>query len=70
MSDGEDTTGNSLNSILEGMKVIDNKLIEKGINYTITTFGFGSNHDEKVLSGISNYKNGEFYYIMNNSLVD
>lgn len=42
----------------------------KKIEYSLSTFGYGSSHDEKVLSSISNYKGGDFYYIFNNNLVD
>lgn len=33
------------------------------VNFTINTFGFGRDHDEKLLMTISKYKDGEFYFI-------
>jgi len=32
-------------------------------NFTINTFGFGRDHDEKLLTAICKYKDGEFYFI-------
>ena len=40
-----------------------------GIEYSIATFGYGSNHDEEVLSNMANFKNGDFYFIKNNEFV-
>lgn len=33
------------------------------VNFTINTFGFGRDHDEKLLTAICKYKDGEFYFI-------
>ncbi len=33
------------------------------MNFRINSFGYGENHDEDLLSAISNSKNGSFYYI-------
>ena len=40
------------------------------IPYSLTSFGYGEGHDEKVLSGMSEFKNGDFYYIKGNEYVD
>lgn len=65
-----DTTGNSLDSIKRTMGGVDESLASKNMAYTINSFGYGSDHDERVLSAISDFKNGDFYYIKNNNLVD
>lgn len=70
LSDGQDTTGNRLESIKSAMTSIDNSLKEKNMSYSINSFGYGADHDENVLSSISDFKNGDFYYIKNNNLVD
>ena len=31
--------------------------------YTIHTFGFGKDHDSKLMTDIARLKNGNFYYI-------
>lgn len=70
LSDGEDTTGHSLDDILSSMTMKDEEMSELNIEYSLTTFGYGANHDEKVLSGMSEFKNGDFYYIKSNEFVD
>lgn len=52
------------------MRRIDERAKNEGNEYSITSFGYGSSHDEKVLSSMSDIKNGDFYYIANNNLVD
>lgn len=42
----------------------------KNNDYIIHSFGYGASHDEKMLSSIKDYKNGRFYYIKNNEIVD
>ena len=40
------------------------------MEYEIHSFGYGSDHDEEWLTTISDFKNGKYYYIRNNSYVD
>lgn len=34
------------------------------------TFGYGADHDEKILNSIAKFQNGNFYYIESNEFVD
>lgn len=70
LSDGQDTCGNTMNSFEATLKAKDQEMKKKGMEYKINSFGYGSGHDEKVLAFISNYKNGNFYYIKDIKLVD
>lgn len=70
LSDGEDTCGNSLKCIKEGIDQ-KHKLMEgRDMKYQIHTFGYGEEHDENVLTMISDTTGGEFYYIKTDSYVD
>lgn len=40
------------------------------LNYTINTFGFGSDHDPELMSGISKLKDGSFFFIEKLDKVD
>jgi Mg-chelatase subunit ChlD len=70
LSDGQDTCGNQMNTFEATLKDKDAQMKMKGMEYKINSFGYGSGHDEKVLAFISNYKNGNFYYIKDLKLVD
>lgn len=71
LSDGQDTCGNNLDQILSAMKSRDQKIQEKGkVDYQIHSFGYGQDHDEKVLSAMREFKNGKFYYISSDEIVD
>lgn len=67
LSDGQDTCGNNLDMIQTAMAKEGKKIKAE---YQIHSFGYGSDHDEKVLSAMRNFQNGKFYYISNNDLVD
>ena len=69
LSDGEDTVGNTLSGLEEILEQQNEILEEKEINYVIHSFGYGENHDENWMTKISNFKNGNFYYIKNLDLV-
>lgn len=49
--------------ILSSLKENDGLMNKKGMDYKINSFGYGTDHDEKVLSMISSFRNGNFYYI-------
>lgn len=51
LSDGMDNSGNTLSSIEKMWESKHKKIIERS-DYIIHTFGFGYDHDEKILSGI------------------
>lgn len=53
------------------MEKRDAQIQKKGkIDYQIHSFGYGSDHDEKVLSSMREFKNGKFYYISSDEIVD
>ena len=60
LSDGNDNDQNAADTI----KLM---LSEEaaGLEFSIHTFGFGDDHDSKLLSEICKLKNGNFYYIQN-----
>lgn len=70
LSDGEDTCGNYHVNIKDEMEAGHKKMKERGFNYQTHSFGYGSDHDEKVLSMISDTTSGNFYYIKTNKHVD
>lgn len=49
-------------------RIVTRKMQE--VNFTINTFGFGRDHDEKLLTAICKYKDGEFYFIDKLDTVD
>ena len=69
LSDGQDTVGNSLIGLQEVLLEQNENLKNKGFDYVIHSFGYGAYHDENWLTKISNFKNGNFYYIKDLDLV-
>jgi von Willebrand factor type A domain len=59
LSDGQDNSPST--SLTRANEVINKIPIDK--DYTIHSFGYGSDHDSVLLSSISQTKNGGFYYI-------
>lgn len=49
------------------MKERDSKIKSQ---YQIHSFGYGEDHDELVLSSMREFKNGKFYYINSDEIVD
>jgi hypothetical protein len=47
----------------------DKQMANKGMEYKINSFGYGTDHDEKTLTMISGFKTGNFYYIKEVGLV-
>lgn len=70
LSDGQDTCGNNQDTFKRTLEENDKKMAKKGMSYKINSFGYGEGHDEKVLGMISQFKEGNFYYIKNVQLVD
>lgn len=54
----------------EFMSSYNGKFAKKKMDFQTHSFGYGSGHDEKILKSISDHKNGNFYYIKDNKLVD
>ena len=65
LSDGEDTYGGDLKLLKKILFKKDEILREKNMGYSIHSFGYGEDYDEDVLSFISKFTNGKFYYIQN-----
>ncbi len=42
----------------------------KALNFTVHTFGFGSDHDPVLMDGIAKLRDGSFYYVQNLESVD
>jgi hypothetical protein len=42
----------------------------EAINFTIHSFGFGKDHDPKLMNEISKLRDGNFYFIEKLDLVD
>jgi len=60
LSDGQDTSGIDINN-LKLKKAYYSNLINS--DYVINSFGYGLDHDPKMLSTISQLKDGNFYFI-------
>lgn len=70
LSDGDDTCGNSNSDIANLLDHYSELMQEKNMNYTINSFGYGTDHDEEVLYNLSNFTSGNFFYIKDIQLVD
>lgn len=70
ISDGQDTCGNNISHIQSSIELKKKKLKKKNEIVQVHTFGYGDDHDEKVLSMISTLAVGNFYYIKNPSFID
>jgi Mg-chelatase subunit ChlD len=70
ISDGQDTCGNNLIHIETAINDKIKKMKAKSEVVQVHTFGYGDDHDEKVLAMISRSAVGNFYYIKNPSFID
>lgn len=70
LSDGVDTSDNDNNSFLRTLRYYFQEFKRKKMDVRINSFGYGEDHDEKLLSMISGFHKGSFYYIKNLELVD
>ncbi len=71
LSDGQDNQGNSVKSIQRMMGIYEQRLNKRNMDdYQIFSFGYGSGHNEEMLSGIATFKNGMYYYMKDNDSVD
>ncbi len=60
LSDGNDNDSNAAEQV---KKMLSSNA--ENIEFTIHSFGFGDDHDSKLLNEISKLRNGNFYYIQN-----
>lgn len=61
MSDGQDTCNNKQEDILNVLSSGDSN--QKTGDFEIHTFGYGEDHDDKILAEISKARHGSFYYV-------
>ena len=64
LSDGNDSYN------LQGLDVIFDAYDPKIGDYSIHTFGYGSDHDPELMTKLAEEKNGSFYYIEDLTTVD
>jgi Mg-chelatase subunit ChlD len=70
ISDGQDTRGNSLKDIQISVNRNMLKMKEKNMRAQFHCFGYGKDHDEKVLNLIAEQFQGNFYYIKTFEFID
>lgn len=68
LSDGRDTQGNSVDGVLESMRRLSEIGESEGLH--VCSFGYGGNHDKKMLAAIPRPNDGMFYYVENISDID
>lgn len=61
LSDGIDTQGNSVRSVVQSMQRLSDIADLEGLH--VCSFGYGSNHDKKMLGAIPRPSEGMFYYV-------
>ena len=70
ISDGQDTCGNNIEHIRKSMDFKMAKMKEKKQSFQVHSFGYGDDHDEKVLDMIASSCHGNFYFIKTLSFID
>ena len=70
LSDGDDTCGNDYDMIAAHLNSGHARMKAKKMSYSMHSFGYGSGHDEKILSLISDTTGGNFYFIKQLSYID
>ena len=70
LSDGDDTCGNNYASIAAHLNSGHARMKTRKMSYSMHSFGYGSGHDEKILSLISDTTGGNFYFIKQLSYID
>ena len=61
LSDGRDNEENSINSIIEKMSMLSQAKKVNGLH--VCSFGYGQDHDSKMLLAIPRPNEGKFYYV-------
>lgn len=70
LSDGEDTAGNKQDAFQQFIGQKELEMGKRGMDFQISTFGFGIDHDEVLLSSLAEKKQGFFYYVKDLKRVD
>ena len=60
LSDGCDNYSNDYNTLSSKFKKFYQK---KHLNFTLNTFGYGNDHDPKMMNGLANLRDGSFFYV-------
>ena len=63
LSDGQDTVGNTMSDFRAQAEEFDRYMRKEGERYKVNSFGYGTDHDEEVLSYFATLTAGGFYYI-------
>jgi len=59
LSDGQDNFLDE-NGLANGLKNLTKGL---GLSFTLNTFGYGDNHDAKIMNKLANLRDGSFFYV-------
>ena len=65
LSDGKDNFLNDI-QLADALKKLTKGL---GLSFTLNTFGYGDNHDAKIMNKLANLRDGSFFYVDNYSKI-
>ena len=65
LSDGKDNFLNDI-ELANALKKLTKGL---GLSFTLNTFGYGDNHDAKIMNKLANLRDGSFFYVDNYSKI-
>ena len=65
LSDGKDNFLNDI-QLADELKKLTKGL---GLSFTLNTFGYGDNHDAKIMNKLANLRDGSFFYVDNYSKI-
>ena len=65
LSDGQDNFLDDM-QIAESLKKLTKGL---GLSFTLNTFGYGNDHDPKIMNKLANLRDGSFFYVENYSKI-
>jgi Mg-chelatase subunit ChlD len=65
LSDGQDNLYDE-NGLVNGLKYLTKGL---GLSFTLNTFGYGDDHDAKIMNKLANLRDGSFFYVDDCSLI-
>ena len=65
LSDGHDNFSNDL-ELADSLKKLTKGF---GLSFTLNTFGYGNDHDPKIMNKLANIRDGSFFYVENYSKI-
>lgn len=65
LSDGQHNQGPISNELM-----FSNDIKRSGTDYTLHTFGYGDDHDAKLMQSMSEHKHGNYYFVNDITIVD